>query len=207
MTDIVERLEWAWHQVSVQEKNAALSAAKDEIERLRHPKIIVGSRKLWEAMGEIVSEAEIERLREEIGELITANEAKADALEACQAERDVAAANVEFYKQYYERLDEWKARAEKAEAEIKRLLATKYDLNNRKANAEIERLREALEGIVRWADAYPLDIFPEPDFKKAHELLKAGGITLDAVSASCMRHVVEGVGKIAKEALNQQQET
>ena len=26
----------------------------------RHPKIIVGSRKLWEAMGEIVSEAEID---------------------------------------------------------------------------------------------------------------------------------------------------
>ena len=35
-------------------------AQRDEIERLRHPKIIVGSRKLWEAMGEIVSEAEIE---------------------------------------------------------------------------------------------------------------------------------------------------
>ena len=29
-------------------------ALMDEIERLRHPKIIVGSRKLWEAMGKII---------------------------------------------------------------------------------------------------------------------------------------------------------
>jgi hypothetical protein len=44
-------------------------------------------------------------------------------------------------------------------------------------------------------------MFPEPDLKKAAEVLKANGMTLDAISASCMRHVVEGVGKIAREAL------
>jgi hypothetical protein len=65
-----------------------------------------------------------------------------------------------------------------------------------------ERLEEALERIVSWSEAYPLDIFPEPDWSKVREMLEAGGITLDAVSASCMRHVVEGVGKIAREALN-----
>jgi len=64
-----------------------------------------------------------------------------------------------------------------------------------------ERLEEALQSIVQWSEAYPLDIFPEPDLKKARALLEAGGITLDAVSAHCMRHVIEGVGKIAKEAL------
>jgi hypothetical protein len=64
-----------------------------------------------------------------------------------------------------------------------------------------DRYEEALQRIVQWSEAYPLDVFPEPDFRKAAELLKAGGITLDAVSASCMRHVVEGVGKIAREAL------
>lgn len=68
----------------------------------------------------------------------------------------------------------------------------------------IDALTEALHKIVQWADAYPLDIFPEPDWPKAAELLKAGGITLDAVSAHCMRHVIEGVGKIAKEALEEQ---
>jgi hypothetical protein len=33
-------------------------------------------------------------------------------------------------------------------------------------------------------------------------LLASGGFTLDAVAASCMRHVVEGAGKIAREALD-----
>lgn len=65
----------------------------------------------------------------------------------------------------------------------------------------ISDLESALQRIVQWSEAYPLDIFPEPDLKKARELLAAGGITLDAVSASCMRHVVNGVGKIARDAL------
>ena len=34
------------------------------------------------------------------------------------------------------------------------------------------------------------------------KLLASGGITLDVVSASNMRHVVEGVGIIAREALS-----
>jgi hypothetical protein len=66
----------------------------------------------------------------------------------------------------------------------------------------IELLEAALHRIVQWSEAYPLDIFPEPDLEKAHELLKAGGITLDAVSAHCMRRVVRGVGMIAREALD-----
>jgi hypothetical protein len=66
---------------------------------------------------------------------------------------------------------------------------------------EIDKLRGALQRIEQWSDAYPLDMFPEPDLKKAAEVLKANGMTLDAISASCMRHVVEGVGKIAREAL------
>lgn len=64
-----------------------------------------------------------------------------------------------------------------------------------------DKYEAALQRIVQWSKAYPLDIFPEPDLKKAAAVLKANGMTLDAISASCMRHVVEGVGKIAKEAL------
>jgi len=44
-----------------------------------------------------------------------------------------------------------------------------------------------------WIKAYPLDIFPEPDFKKAHKVLKEHGMTLDAISASNMRHVLNGL--------------
>jgi hypothetical protein len=65
----------------------------------------------------------------------------------------------------------------------------------------LERYQEALQRIVQWSEAYPLDVFPEPDLRKAHQLLQAGGVTLDALSAHAMRHVVTGVGKIAKEAL------
>ena len=67
---------------------------------------------------------------------------------------------------------------------------------------KIDLLRQALHRIRSWSEAYPIDIFPEPDLKKARELLEAGGITLDSISAHCMRHVIEGVGKIAKEALD-----
>jgi hypothetical protein len=66
----------------------------------------------------------------------------------------------------------------------------------------LDRYEDALQRIVQWSEAYPLDIFPEPDWKSARKLLEAGGITLDAVAASCMRRVVEGVGRIAKEALD-----
>jgi hypothetical protein len=64
-----------------------------------------------------------------------------------------------------------------------------------------ERLEAALERIVQWSEAYPLANFPEPDWKKARRLLEIGGISIDAVAASCYRHVVKGVGKIAREGL------
>ena len=82
------------------------------------------------------------------------------------------------------------------EAEVGRLRArvTKLD-------AEAERLREALERIGQWSWAYPLSVFPKPDLARARSLLEAGGMTLDSVSADAMRHVVEGVGAIARAVL------
>ena len=65
----------------------------------------------------------------------------------------------------------------------------------------LETTIDALQQIAQWADAYPIDIFPEPEWHKGAELLQAGGMTLDAISAHCMRHVILGVGKIAREAL------
>jgi hypothetical protein len=71
-----------------------------------------------------------------------------------------------------------------------------------KAEAEAATLREALEEIIQWSKAYPLTVFPEPDLEKAHALLKAGGMTLDAISASNMRHVITQAGEIALRALS-----
>lgn len=68
----------------------------------------------------------------------------------------------------------------------------------------IKQLKKALQRIANWGDAYPPDIFPEPDdayYKRAHEVLTANGMSLDRLSAAAMRHVVHGVAKIAKNAL------
>lgn len=65
-----------------------------------------------------------------------------------------------------------------------------------------DRMRDALERIYLWSKAYPTQVFPEPDFKRAAALLSAGGMSLDVVSASNMRHATKGVGKIARAALS-----
>ena len=67
-----------------------------------------------------------------------------------------------------------------------------------------ERMEDALNVILQWANAYPLDVFPEPskeDFHRAHELLKTIGFTLDRFSASMARHTLVGVARIALKAL------
>lgn len=64
-----------------------------------------------------------------------------------------------------------------------------------------EILIDALNQIIHWSKAYPLDVFPEPDFVKVRELLDAGGIDLGAVSASNFRHVITEVAKIARNGL------
>lgn len=47
--------------------------------------------------------------------------------------------------------------------------------------------------VEQWAQAYPLDVFPEPNFQHVREALSAVGLSLDCVSASNMRHVITRV--------------
>jgi len=67
-------------------------------------------------------------------------------------------------------------------------------------NADLRRqLDEANDKLIKidmWCRAYPLDVFPEPDLKEVRRLLEAGGITIDCVSASMVRHVLRGIGDI-----------
>jgi hypothetical protein len=77
----------------------------------------------------------------------------------------------------------------------------KYREIHRAAHEPCARHEDALSRIYQWAEAYPLDVFPEPDFKKAHEVLQAAGMTLDAISASNMRHVITKVKEIADVAM------
>lgn len=68
--------------------------------------------------------------------------------------------------------------------------------------SELKELRDKLHQIETWINAYPLEIFPEPDFKKAAEVLKQNGMTLDSISASNMRHVLNGIKDIIEGVLN-----
>ena len=90
---------------------------------------------------------------------------------------------------------DWKMEAERAN----RLLDS-WERCDRVDQSLAKRLGEMIEKnsaikvkLADWQRAYPLDIFPEPDLVKAAELLKAGGMTLDAVSANMARHVLKGV--------------
>ena len=78
---------------------------------------------------------------------------------------------------------------------------TKVDIELMKLRKQLEVAENGIHQVDNWARAYPLDIFPEPDFKRVRELLEAGGITLDSVSASNMRHVIKGVEKIVSDTL------
>lgn len=65
----------------------------------------------------------------------------------------------------------------------------------------IEELEDALHRIAAWSEAYPTDMFHEPspeELKRAHEVLKANGMGIDAISASAMRRALMGVGEIAR---------
>lgn len=65
----------------------------------------------------------------------------------------------------------------------------------------IDVKNDALQRIIQWADAYPVDIFPEPDMKKAAAILEANGMSLDSISASNMRHVITLCAEIARTGL------
>ena len=47
--------------------------------------------------------------------------------------------------------------------------------------------------LQQWLDCYATDIFPEPDLKKAAEILKANGMTIDSLSAEMGRHILTRV--------------
>lgn len=69
------------------------------------------------------------------------------------------------------------------------------------AAKEREHYDDLFEQIKGWCEAYPISVFPEPDFGKAHEVLKANGMTLDAISASNMKHVITQVQKMIDAAI------
>lgn len=71
-------------------------------------------------------------------------------------------------------------------------------------SGDVERMTDALERILQWAGAYPIDVFIPPtsdEMKRANEILAASGISYSAINAHVMRHVVDGVRGIAEQGL------
>ena len=79
-----------------------------------------------------------------------------------------------------------------------------YKTPLQKCQEENEKLRNVLLRIDTWAKAYPLKAFPKPDLKKAHEVLKAAGMTLDAISADNMSHVLDQIKEMVSEVLKEE---
>ena len=93
---------------------------------------------------------------------------------------------------------------ERVEEIVERCETYEYSLPRDEQRALIASWRErgeALEDFVKWSEAYPTTIFVEPDYEKAHALLQAGGMTLDAISAGVMREATREIGKRARAVL------
>jgi len=115
-----------------------------------------------------------------------------------------------IFERHTELYQDMRRQRDEAEAEIKEYVANRSYLrgllrhreNERdEARAERDDLAAALRTIKDWSDAYPLTVFPEPNFGAAAEALKDAGLSLDTITASNMRHAIEGAGRIASEAL------
>lgn len=65
---------------------------------------------------------------------------------------------------------------------------------------ELEELQTKLCRIKAWTEAYPLNVFPEPDLKRAAKVLRENGMTLDSISASSIRHVLSHIKEIIEGA-------
>jgi len=86
--------------------------------------------------------------------------------------------------------------------EIERLQSCLYGQESTQALYDrIEQLADAMHEIQQWSQAYPVEVFPEPDWKRAREVLKAHGMMLDAISAGVMRRALISINGIATAAL------
>lgn len=87
-------------------------------------------------------------------------------------------------------------RLDRVDTALARQLGQSIETNAR-LHEQLAHLRREIE---QWANAYPLPAFPEPDMRKAARFLREGGITLDAVTASNIRHVLKRVLEIMNKA-------
>jgi hypothetical protein len=62
----------------------------------------------------------------------------------------------------------------------------------------IKQYKNVIDRLEQWCNAYPVDIFGDPDYSKVNQVLSEHGITLDSVPADIFRHVLQHVKEIIK---------
>lgn len=67
--------------------------------------------------------------------------------------------------------------------------------------ARVETLEAAVEGIANWCEAYPASVFPQANADAALASCKAAGIPTDAMHGTWARHLLAGIGRDARAAL------
>lgn len=69
------------------------------------------------------------------------------------------------------------------------------------AAAEREKSCDLVDQVKIWREAYPLSIFPTPDWERVRDALEINGLTLDAVSAANIRHAIERFEEMIDETI------
>jgi hypothetical protein len=132
--------------------------------------------------------AEIERLHKTVRQLGT------NAAEAAKAYRNhvatLEAALREAKEENAALRAELAAAKEYHEAYREEALEQLGELAALKAGDVVMVPSDVVQRINQWAEAYPLSVFPEPDFDAVQKALAANGLSLDCVSASNMRYVI-----------------
>ena len=63
----------------------------------------------------------------------------------------------------------------------------------------VDKAVAIIEVLTQWSQAYPTDIFPEPDWQQVHRALRQVDISGSALAADCMRYVVTKMKERAEE--------
>jgi hypothetical protein len=62
-----------------------------------------------------------------------------------------------------------------------------------------ERMAEALRRIQGWCDAYPVEVFPEPDLDAIRSQIGDG--PMSSLHAAWARHLLKGIATYARQGL------
>ncbi len=64
-----------------------------------------------------------------------------------------------------------------------------------------DHMEDALRSIKRWCEAYPLEVFPEPDKAAIRALI--GDDRMAALHASWARQILTGIARYVREGLGE----